>query len=414
MLHQKLQMLNCCIERKKSRELALNIKNVESDESSTDDEEFYDCDEEVTKTKEKYSLWNKPVGRLAKFENVKLLTTGDTVYVPAMQEPVPKTEDELEEDTDILLKLGCDPEGSELRARMMSASLLSDMESFKAANPKAVLEDFIRWYSPRDWIEDEGVDEWKQPKGHLSSRMLIAGNTWVEMWKAAKPVPAHRQKRLFDDTTEAEKVLRYLELLTMGQVINMLLPTVVHAGVRRLNEECEQINSPDCTKALDQISNTVKALTREATVAPAKYELLIQEMASLENLISQINSLLYKFNPEGNCDDEMKNFARQLVQGYEKEVTGTKESTLGKRLMSLFADAQNEINLFTVDSEPTESSPLRKGSVFPEPAQREFVLRASTPRPAASSASCLQYMRAIVSKNEFRLAGAFAEDIIFF
>lgn len=36
----------------------------------------------------------------------------------------------------------------------MSASLLSDMESFKAANPNGKLADFIRWYSPRDWIED--------------------------------------------------------------------------------------------------------------------------------------------------------------------------------------------------------------------------------------------------------------------
>lgn len=38
---------------------------------------------------------------------------------------------------------------------MMSASLLSDMESFKAANPNGKIEDFIRWYSPRDWIESE-------------------------------------------------------------------------------------------------------------------------------------------------------------------------------------------------------------------------------------------------------------------
>lgn len=37
----------------------------------------------------------------------------------------------------------------------MSASLLSDMESFKAANPNGTIEDFIRWYSPRDWIEDD-------------------------------------------------------------------------------------------------------------------------------------------------------------------------------------------------------------------------------------------------------------------
>lgn len=37
----------------------------------------------------------------------------------------------------------------------------------QAANPGAVLEDFIRWYSPRDWIDDEGVDEWGQGKGSV-------------------------------------------------------------------------------------------------------------------------------------------------------------------------------------------------------------------------------------------------------
>ena len=57
-----------------------------------------------------------------------------------------------------MLQLGSDSEGSELRARMQSASLLSDMESFKAANPGAVLGDFVRWYSPRDWVEEEGQE----------------------------------------------------------------------------------------------------------------------------------------------------------------------------------------------------------------------------------------------------------------
>ena len=52
-----------------------------------------------------------------------------------------------------MLQLGMDAEGAELRAKMQSASLLSDMESFKAANPGAVLADFVRWHSPRDWEE---------------------------------------------------------------------------------------------------------------------------------------------------------------------------------------------------------------------------------------------------------------------
>ena len=54
-----------------------------------------------------------------------------------------------------MLQLGMDTEGTELRAKMQSTSLLSDMESFKAANPGSILSDFVRWHSPRDWEEDD-------------------------------------------------------------------------------------------------------------------------------------------------------------------------------------------------------------------------------------------------------------------
>ena len=36
--------------------------------------------------------------------------------------------------------------------------------------------------------------------------MKIPSNMWVEAWETAKPIPARRQRRLFDDTREAEKV----------------------------------------------------------------------------------------------------------------------------------------------------------------------------------------------------------------
>lgn len=79
---------------------------------------------------------------------------------------------------------------------------------FQAANPGCCLEDFVRWYSPRDYIEEEVVDEKGNIviKGELSARMKIPSNMWVEAWETAKPIPARRQKRLFDDTREAEKV----------------------------------------------------------------------------------------------------------------------------------------------------------------------------------------------------------------
>ena len=47
------------------------------------------------------------------------------------QEPSPKTEDQVEEDAEVLLQLGTDEHGAEMQRRLMSASLLSDVESFK-------------------------------------------------------------------------------------------------------------------------------------------------------------------------------------------------------------------------------------------------------------------------------------------
>lgn len=44
------------------------------------------------------------------------------------------TEDLLEEQSEVLAKLGTSAEGAHLRARMLSACLLSDMESFKVGH----------------------------------------------------------------------------------------------------------------------------------------------------------------------------------------------------------------------------------------------------------------------------------------
>lgn len=52
--------------------------------------------------------------------------------------------------------------------------------------------------------------QWRE-EGHLSLRMRIPGNMWVEVWQSARSVPVRRQKRLFDETKEAEKVLGSLK-----------------------------------------------------------------------------------------------------------------------------------------------------------------------------------------------------------
>jgi hypothetical protein len=64
------------------------------------------------------------------------------------------------------------------------------MESFKAANPHATLEDFVRWHSPRDWVDDG------HGGGKLSARMMEPGNLWQELWKVLCYVNVHRYPTL--------------------------------------------------------------------------------------------------------------------------------------------------------------------------------------------------------------------------
>lgn len=119
LLHQKLQMLNICINRRRIREGNLshamansNQRNMDarSNQSDDDDDEFFDCDaaneDDASEQNKEYLPWNKPEGRLSKLNDMKLIDGDEYLYVPITQEPVPKTEDQLEDDAEILLKLG--------------------------------------------------------------------------------------------------------------------------------------------------------------------------------------------------------------------------------------------------------------------------------------------------------------------
>ena len=66
--------------------------------------------------------------------------------------------------------------------------------------------------------------------------MRQPGGLWWEVWSVAEPVPAHRQKKLFDDTREAEKVLHYLAGLKTAELGLLVLPVLTHCAVHALRE----------------------------------------------------------------------------------------------------------------------------------------------------------------------------------
>ncbi|XP_042324449.1 rab3 GTPase-activating protein catalytic subunit isoform X1 [Sceloporus undulatus] len=473
LLHQKLQMLNCCIERKKARDEG---KKVNSDRSSGDtgkpdsskesdkekgevgksweswsdsEEEFFEClsDTEdlkangqeggkkgIAKDGSKETLALKPEGRLHQHGNLTLLHPGDPLYVPITQEPAPMTEDLLEEQSEVLAKLGTSAEGAHLRARMQSACLLSDMESFKAANPGCCLEDFVRWYSPRDYIEEETVDEKGDIviKGELSARMKIPSNMWVEAWETAKPIPARRQRRLFDDTREAEKVLHYLAVQKPADLARHLLPCVIHAAVLKVKEEESIEDISSIKKIIKQIITHSSKVLRFPNPEDKKLEEIIGQIMSVEATIARARSLKAKFGIE-KCDQEeerkdLERFVNSFLEQPEVTVIGAGRGPAGIIIHKLFVNAQR----LTESPEeiaavmPLEDELKRSGSMdekrlnsgtaadFPPPAGREVILRTTIPRPAPYSKALPQRMYSVLTKEDFRLAGAFSSDTTFF
>ena len=158
LLLQKLQLLNCCVARKLAREtnsnttptVDLNKRMEHSEEAEDSEDEFFECEEEEEEEGEEEEehkvrdqkkraapVWAEPEGRLGRIGELRLLEVDDWMYRPEVQDPAPVTEDQLAELSEVMMQLGTDQAGAEIRAKMQSANLMSDMESFKVSSVQA-------------------------------------------------------------------------------------------------------------------------------------------------------------------------------------------------------------------------------------------------------------------------------------
>lgn len=110
--------------------------------------------------------------------------------------------------------------------------------------------------------------------GHLSQRMLLPDNAWTTTWNSAQPVPAHRQKRLFDDTREAEKALLYLSSKRIGQIAQLLLPVLTHAALITLSEQKVEAR-PNIQNVVQNIQNKLQLASKPVHQKMHFYEVMI-------------------------------------------------------------------------------------------------------------------------------------------
>ncbi|XP_073151384.1 uncharacterized protein [Henckelia pumila] len=237
LLYQQLQVINRCISRKRRYTAAVeSLENVTAQASSMTKETsasegtlpLNPCIYARTKSGELVLR----LGADKECDNLTILETGEPIYSPVMQEPPLLTEDLIKETEEFVLRTGSLGAGC--------SQLLSDMQAFKAANPGCILEDFVRWHSPPDWMEnDSNSDLIDTPdcgdvlsvKGQLSQRMQKEGNLWRELWETSKPVPAVRQSPLYDEDLAVEGILNYLDDVLPCEIFKQLFIAVLGSGL---------------------------------------------------------------------------------------------------------------------------------------------------------------------------------------
>jgi len=298
------------------------------------------------------------------------------------------TEDQMRQQEELLVGLGTTKEATEFRARLQIGTLKSDMQALKAANPGCVLSYFIRWLSPRDWIEE------KIPSNHdensftsrfkLSNRMTAPDNIWANTWKEVEAVPITKQKPLFNPITEGEKALHFLEIITPSELLEMIIQLA-------LNVVQNKFFTLECSK-LDIVKTSIKYLPELLIsscgqhIKDEEIEGLCLAIAEAEKICSRATSIKDKFDDLEIVNSFLKT-SECLLKGDRRK----------KKLISLFLE---EDRLF-------------------EPEAKEFILRVmvisffihfniQTPRPFPKSERVGNRMYILISANETRIASAFS------
>ncbi|XP_009599597.1 uncharacterized protein LOC107789087 [Nicotiana tabacum] len=229
--------------------------------------------------------------------DLTMLETGEPIYTPVMQEEPLLTEDLIKETEELVLRTGSLGAGC--------SQLLSDMQAFKAANPGCILEDFIRWHSPPDWMECDTNDEINETldandslsgRGQLSTRMQKEGNLWRELWETAKPVPAVRQTPLFDEDLAVESILDNLEDISPHELFKQLFISLLGSGF--VTAEATLSNNSNLSKLFCDCKEYV-IVTCQSSSWVEKVDELCQVYETVESMVLSPDEVIrITFQPE--------------------------------------------------------------------------------------------------------------------
>ncbi|KAI9020440.1 Rab3 GTPase-activating protein catalytic subunit-domain-containing protein [Hyaloraphidium curvatum] len=295
---------------------------------------------------------------------VMLINGASEVWVPIVQEAGHMTEDMVQTLEERLERLGHGQEAAKARAELQTAHLKSDMEAFKAANPRASLEDFVRWHSPRDCVETTDSDG-NVVGVTLSHRMLEPGNLWLDLWKRARRVPAANQEPLFDYETEARRVLDDLGNLGTFDLLTQLLPTVFFIAYDTLSSHACVREIPQVKKAADHVAKLIAHIPwdhirwGDLEEVKRRFANVLSAIQDLEDHVARANDMLLELPDQYSMVERLLSGTDTVVQdGPERDA-----------VWQLFSE----------------------GDLLRSPSSREFVLRATAARGGATASSMQRF-----------------------
>jgi len=370
LLHQKLQMLDICIRAlQKGGAAAAGLEDTEQQRGedgppgegrrSSSADSFVSCDADsdavmadgesggadgVSTDGIRLQLAEAKgvVGQLA---GARLLEAEHRpVNIPRLQRPAILTEDLMTEREEVLHSLGSNQLDS-VHVRLQGDQLLSDMSAFKAANPGCVFEDFIRWYSPADWAPGE-----QQPRGRLSKRMAVPGNTWLACWELAQARTASEQKPLFEPGQEGERALHFLETLQPEKLFQELHALGIAAAVGLLSESAGAA-LPSAKRTIREVVQQVAGVLQQQVGSDGERGYVLQRLSYLERVLLVAESLLRRL---GN-QPEVVRLADDLLQaalagGKEGPGRGHQQHCLRKATVETSAEREYISMLLSLDA----------------------------------------------------------------
>jgi Rab3 GTPase-activating protein catalytic subunit len=365
-------------------------------------DEFFDAEEAPTA-----NVTLKRKGAYCPVNGLSLAATGDQLYAPYLQRSYPLTDDVIAERRRMLAQ----QEGTmasavvqqrlEIAHRLQKPKLLSDMSSFKAANPGSGFQDFVSWYgnplNPLDEYEElKSTEEMhlgvatarpvatKMDRAAEAIRVLNeTRDLWSVTWDEAKPIPASHQIPLFDATNTVEITLDYLETLHPGSLLCQVMAVNLAMAYFALVTSAKDIRKVDTIGCVleslrDKVESALRLLSLDATagignilkqqeaspaptfVASAETisscERACAAVSQTEILVSRATSLLYKLPKQYD-----------LVESIMKKTDATPiELSNG--------DCRDSV-LQAIQRQQDQLSKTKTAGSNPMPAIRDYILR---------------------------------------